>query len=121
MTDEISIVIIIEYLQVYYNGQYNCLFNHTTLGVSTALKSERKRNIEVSEEDVLAFDTAFASRLKSLRDERGLKRDWVARQLGVHYNTLKNWELGKSHPGTRDLLALGQIYHMPPTDFLKIQ
>ena len=84
------------------------------------MKAERKRNIEISEEDVLAFDMAFANRLKSLRDERGLKRDWVAKQLGVHYNTLKNWELGKSHPGTRDLLALSNIYHINPTDFLKL-
>jgi len=91
------------------------------LEVSTVLKAERKRNVEVSQEEILAFDTAFASRMKSLRDERGLKRDWVARQLGIHYNTLKNWELGKSHPGTRDLLALSQIYHIKPTDFLKIQ
>ena len=91
------------------------------LEVSTVLKPERKRKIDVAEEDIQAFDMAFAARLKSVRDERGLKRDWVAKQLGVHYNTLKNWELGKSHPGTRDLLALGQIYHMKPTDFLKIQ
>ncbi|MCJ7745826.1 MAG: helix-turn-helix domain-containing protein [Actinobacteria bacterium] len=85
------------------------------------MKAERKRKIDVAEEDIQAFDMAFASRLKSVRDERGLKRDWVAKQMGVHYNTLKNWELGKSHPGTRDLLALSQIYHMKPTDFLKIQ
>lgn len=91
------------------------------LEVSTVLKSERKRKIDVAEEDIQAFDMAFASRLKSVRDERGLKRDWVAKQLGVHYNTLKNWELGKSHPGTRDLLALSRIYHMKPTDFLKMQ
>jgi DNA-binding transcriptional regulator YiaG len=91
------------------------------LEVSTALKAERRRKVEISKEDIQAFDMAFASRLKVLRDERGLKRDWVAKQLGVHYNTLKNWELGKSHPGTRDLLALGQIYHIKPTDFLKVQ
>jgi transcriptional regulator with XRE-family HTH domain len=91
------------------------------LEVSTALKAERKRNIEVSKDDIMAFDLSFANRLKTLRDERGLKRDWVAKQLGVHYNTLKNWELGKSHPGTRDLLALSKVYHVNPTDFLKIQ
>jgi DNA-binding transcriptional regulator YiaG len=90
------------------------------LEVSIVLKSELKRKIEVSQDDILAFDMAFASRMKSLRDERGLKRDWVAKQLGVHYNTVKNWELGKSHPGTRDLIALSSIYHIKPTDFLKI-
>ena len=73
--------------------------------------------IAVREDEVLEYDNAFAERMKELRDERGLKRDWVARQLGVHYNTLKNWELGKAHPGTREILALSKIYHVDPGEF----
>lgn len=73
--------------------------------------------IDVREDEVLEYDNAFAERMKELRDERGLKRDWVARQLGVHYNTLKNWELGKAHPGTREILALSKIYHVDPGEF----
>lgn len=78
-----------------------------------------KKIVDVSEEDVQRYDVAFAERMKSLRDERGLKRDWVARQLGVHYNTLKNWELGKAHPGTKELLALCRIYHVEPDEFFR--
>jgi DNA-binding transcriptional regulator YiaG len=75
--------------------------------------------INISEEEVKKYDSSLAGRMKTLRDERGLKRDWVARQLGVHYNTLKNWELGKAHPGTRELLGLARIYHIEPEEFFK--
>lgn len=75
--------------------------------------------IDVPDVEVREYDDAFANKMKALRDERGLKRDWVARQLGVHYNTLKNWELGKAHPGTRELLALSKIFHVGPDEFFK--
>lgn len=73
----------------------------------------------VSEDAVREYNRAFGARMKQMRDERGLKRDWVARRLEVHYNTLKNWELGNSHPGTRDLLGLCKVYHCRPGDFFK--
>lgn len=86
--------------------------------MSTVLKKNESK-IEVPEEEVQLYDNGFAAKMKAMRDERGLKRDWVARQIGVHYNTLKNWELGKAHPGTRELLALSKIYHVDPEDFFK--
>ena len=84
--------------------------------------SEKKResNVHIPQEEIRDYDRAFGARMRSMRDERGLKRDWVARQLGVHYNTLKNWELGLAHPGTRDILALARIYHVEPEDFFKL-
>ena len=102
------------------NGQVICPFKHKHLEVSTALSAEsEEKPFSVSDEEVKRYDEAFAERMKSLRDERGLKRDWVARQLGVHYNTLKNWELGRAHPGTRELLALCRIYHVEPEELFK--
>ena len=83
------------------------------------MSPESEKKINISEEEVRKYDSSLAQRMKSLRDDRGLKRDWVARQLGVHYNTLKNWELGKAHPGTRELLALARIYHIEPQEFFK--
>ncbi|MBU1671509.1 MAG: helix-turn-helix transcriptional regulator [Actinobacteria bacterium] len=76
-----------------------------------------ERKIDITDEEVREYDRSLARRMRSLRDERGLKRDWVAKQLGVHYNTLKNWELGKAHPGSRELLALSKLYHVDPIDF----
>lgn len=83
------------------------------------MSSDSEKKINISDEEVRKYDDSLAGRMKNLRDERGLKRDWVARQLGVHYNTLKNWELGKAHPGTRELLALARIYHIEPEEFFK--
>ena len=87
--------------------------------VSRLLSTESEKKMNISDEEVKKYDSSLATRMKDLRDERGLKRDWVARQLGVHYNTLKNWELGKAHPGTRELLALSRIYHIAPEEFFK--
>ncbi|MDD5747692.1 MAG: helix-turn-helix transcriptional regulator [Actinomycetota bacterium] len=75
---------------------------------------------EVTENEVEEFDKAFANKLKDMREERGLKRGWVAKKLGVHYNTLKNWELGNAHPGTREILALSRIYHVDPSVFFRV-
>jgi len=83
------------------------------------LDTKHERKIVVPEEEVERHDKALGARLKEMRDERGLKRDWVAKQLGVHYNTMKNWELGKSHPGTKEVLALSRVYHVKPDDFFR--
>lgn len=72
--------------------------------------------IEVSESELSDFNRRLSEKLRLLREERGLKRDWVARRIGVHYNTLKNWELGKARPGAREILALCKIYHCKPSD-----
>lgn len=38
-------------------------------------------------EEVEAYAKALGKILRELRDERDLQRRWVAKQLGVHYNT----------------------------------
>lgn len=83
------------------------------------MESELRKRVPVPDEDVREFDRAFAEHIKGMREERGLKRDWVAAKVGVHYNTLKNWELGKSHPGTREIIALSKIYHCQPGEFFR--
>lgn len=86
--------------------------------MSIALK-QSDNVVNVPDGEVEEYNRALAARLKSMRDERGLKRDWVARRLGVHYNTLKNWELGKAHPGTKEIIALSKIYHVRADEFFK--
>lgn len=80
---------------------------------------ESEKKVHITDEQVEDYNSRFAANLKNLRDERGLKRDWVAKRLGVHYNTLKNWELGKAHPGTREILALAEMYHIEPSEIFK--
>lgn len=70
-----------------------------------------------SEKEVAAYKKALARRMRNLRDERGLKRGWVAEQLGVHYNTIKNWELGNAWPGAKELLHLAKVYDIDPEEF----
>jgi transcriptional regulator with XRE-family HTH domain len=67
-------------------------------------------------EQVEEYAKALGRRLRELRDERGLQRKWVAEQLGVHYNSLKYWELGISRPGIKHLLHLAVIYQVPPSE-----
>ena len=70
-----------------------------------------------SNKEVATYKKALAHRLRNLRDERGLKRSWVAKQLGVHYNTIKNWELGTAWPGAKELLHLAKVYNIEPEEF----
>lgn len=81
------------------------------------MKKKSEAPMRVPEERVKKYEMDLANRLRSMREERGLKRDWVAKQIGVHYNTLKNWELGKFRPGARDLLAVSEVYHVKPEEF----
>jgi DNA-binding transcriptional regulator YiaG len=87
--------------------------------VSIALAKDLQKKVTVPDKAVEDFDRKFGARMKNVREERGLKRDWVAIRLEVHYNTLKNWELGKSHPGTREILALCKIYHCKPGELFR--
>lgn len=71
-------------------------------------------------EEVEAYAKALGKRLRELRDERGLQRRCVADQLGVHYNTVKYWELGVARPGIEYLLHLATIYDVPPNELTSI-
>ena len=70
-----------------------------------------------TDNQVRRYELALGRRMKDLRDKRGLKRKWVADQLGVHYNTLKNWELGTARPGPGQILYLAKIYQVKPEKF----
>lgn len=73
--------------------------------------------VEPTPQQVERYEKALAKRIKDIRDERGLKRRWVAEQLGVHYNTLKNWELGKARPGPKEILFLAKVHGVEPEEF----
>ena len=72
---------------------------------------------EPTPKQVERYEKALAKRLKDMRDDRGLKRRWVGEQLGVHYNTIKNWELGNVRPGPKQILHLARIYDVEPEEF----
>lgn len=48
--------------------------------------------------------------LKKAREDAGISREQVCEQLGCHYNTLKNWELGDTEPRATELASLAEMY-----------
>lgn len=59
------------------------------------------------------YPVIVSSRLEAVRDERGLKRPTVARQLGISTKQLERWEKGTSPVKRVHLLALAAIYDVP--------
>lgn len=54
----------------------------------------------------------FGSRLKMMRELRGLTQTEVAKQLGVHKSSLSNWEAGRLEPSQRALITLSVILNV---------
>ena len=51
------------------------------------------------------------NRIKELREGAGLSQAALAKKLGgIHSNTVKNWEQGKSEPRSSDLLRLAEVF-----------
>ena len=48
--------------------------------------------------------------LLDARKDAGLTRDEVCAELGIHYNTLKNWELGATEPKASEIANLARLY-----------
>lgn len=51
-------------------------------------------------------------RLKSARNERGLRQQEVAEQLGIKANTISNWEKGRTEPDIDTFVKLCDIYEI---------
>ena len=48
--------------------------------------------------------------LREAREDAGLSRKQVCEQMEIHYNTIKNWELGVTEPKGTELVALASMY-----------
>ena len=48
--------------------------------------------------------------LRKAREDAEMSREQVCLALGVHYNTLKNWELGTTEPKPTELVVLAEMY-----------
>ncbi|HGD3202506.1 TPA: helix-turn-helix domain-containing protein [Streptococcus agalactiae] len=59
----------------------------------------------------------FPKRLKSLRQESGLKPQEIAPLLGIKQNTYSDWETGKSEPNLENVVKLAKLFKTT-TDFL---
>lgn len=48
--------------------------------------------------------------LRKVREDAGMTREQACERMGVHYNTLKNWELGATEPKATELASLAKLY-----------
>lgn len=54
----------------------------------------------------------LVERLKEARNNKGLKQQEVAEQLGIKANTISNWEKGRTEPDIDTFAKLCQIYEI---------
>lgn len=55
---------------------------------------------------------AFAKRLKQLREEAGLTKAGLAKELGVNVNTITRWETGRCDVRARYLLRILDFFNV---------
>lgn len=58
---------------------------------------------------------SFASRLRTLRENRRLSKTALAKQVGVSTTCVWNWEEGNTEPRSENLLALSKVLVAPVT------
>lgn len=48
--------------------------------------------------------------IKNLRENAGLSKEDLAEMLGVHFNTIDNWEDGTTEPRASQIKRLAEIF-----------
>jgi len=61
--------------------------------------------------------STIASRLKSIREEKGLTQKQVAELTGLVRATLANWEIGRTEPDVKSIGILSNFFNVS-TDYL---
>lgn len=59
------------------------------------------------------------NQLESIRVQHGYSQEYVARNLEISLNTVRNWETGKTEPTLSKLKQLAELYDMTTPDFIK--
>lgn len=60
----------------------------------------------------------LVEKLKEARNNKGLKQQEVADQLGIKANTISNWEKGRTEPDIDTFVKLCRIYQIDCADLL---
>ncbi len=66
---------------------------------------------------IFIFEKDFALRLKTLRNQRGMKQETVAIYIGVVRSTYAYYETGKTQPSLKTIIKLSELYRVS-TDFI---
>lgn len=57
--------------------------------------------------------------LRQHRTDCKMTQEFVAESLGVSRQAVSKWESGKSDPSTTNLIALAQLFGLPPEELLR--
>lgn len=60
---------------------------------------------------------AFVSKLKELREEKGLQQKELAELLNVSKSTISGWEVGRNEPQQEILIKIANVFEVT-TDYL---
>lgn len=59
-------------------------------------------------------------RMRLFRKQRDLSIEEVAKSIGVHQNTISNWERLNSTPNAEKLIYLSAMYGRPASELMEI-
>ena len=59
-------------------------------------------------------------RMRLFRKQRVLSLDEVAKSIGVHQNTISNWERLNSTPNAEKLIYLSAMYGRPASELMEV-
>ena len=57
-------------------------------------------------------------RLRTIRTEKKITQDYIAKKMGVNQNTVSQWESGTRRPDIDTLIRLAKVLGCTPNDIL---
>lgn len=59
------------------------------------------------------------NQLESIRVQHGYSQEYIARNLEISLNTVRNWETGKTEPTLSKVKQLAELYGMTTAEFIE--
>ena len=59
------------------------------------------------------------NRIKEVLEQKGIKQNWLAEQLGKSYNMVNSYAQNRRQPSIEDLYRIAKILDVNPKDLLK--
>lgn len=75
-------------------------------------KYNKSEKYQKAKENRIKSNAVLAMKLKKLRSEKGLSLREAAKEIGVNYRSIFNWEEGSCKPSKDNLNKLEKLYEM---------
>lgn len=59
------------------------------------------------------------NQLEAIRVQHGYSQEYIARNLEISLNTVRNWETGKTEPTLSKVKQLAELYGMTTAEFIE--